>query len=169
MNENAIVMKKEIRAVANYKAILISKNYITLILGLVSLVFGFLNYGMSSLYILILLNALPPILAFGLKDYADKYKLQILFDITEDKPFQLINLKRKYKYSRVNYVANSVAYLFALILIALWQYNYNTSFNKQSILVNTPVLILASGLALRLVAIIYFQIKIHYDLSHNKV
>ncbi|MDF2945033.1 MAG: hypothetical protein K0S01_3891 [Herbinix sp.] len=169
MNENAITMKKEIRAVANYKAILISKNYITILLGIIALYLGIYKYIMSPLYILIVMNALPPILTFALKDYAEKYKLQALTNITEDKPFRLSNLKRKYRYSRVKYVANSISYLLALFLISLWQYKYNNSEDIQGILINVPVLILASGLALRFLTIIFFQIKLPYDVSHNKV
>jgi hypothetical protein len=124
---------------------------------------------MSPLYILILFHTLPPILIFALKDYAQKYKYPVLINATEDKPFLLNNLKRKYKYSKIKYITNSISYFITIILISLWQYNNNVTENINTSFVYVPVLILATGLALRLIAIIVYQIKLPYDLSHNKV
>jgi hypothetical protein len=169
MNEKAITMKIEIRAIANYRGVIISKRFLTLFLGLISLYLGVIKYAMSPLYILIILSALPPILSFALKDYAQKYKYKLLIELTQDKPFLLNVLKRKYKYSKVDYVATSISYLLALIFIGLWQYNYTTLENIHNTLEKVPVLILAAGLVLRFLTIIFYRIKLPYDLSHNRV
>ena len=169
MSENAIIMKKEIRAVSNYRALIISKCYLTSVLGIASLYLGFLRYAMSPLYILLLLNILPPILVIAFHDYGKKYKVKVLLSITKDTPFQLSSLKKKYKYSKLSYVTNSVSYLFALILISLWQFNYNTSVNINTGLIKLPVIILITGVSLRFLGSLFYKIKIRYDLSHNKV
>ncbi|MHB8132416.1 MAG: hypothetical protein ACYDEX_25975 [Mobilitalea sp.] len=169
MSENAIIMKKEIRAVSNYRALIISKYYLTSVLGITSLYLGFLRYAMSPLYILLLLNILPPILVLAFLDYGEKYNVKVLLSITKDSPFQLRNLKTKYNYSKLRYVTNSVSFLFALILIGLWQFNYNTSVNINTGLLKLPIIILTTCISIRFLGAIFYQIKIHYDLSHNRV
>jgi len=169
MNENANIMKKEIRAVSNYRALIISKYYLTALLGITSLYLGFLRYAMSPLYILLLLNILPPVLVIAFNDYGKKYNVKVLLSIIKDAPFQLRNLKMKYRYSKLHYVTNSASYLFALILIGLWQYNYNTSANINTGLLKLPIIILTTAFSIRLLGVIFYQIKIPYDLEHNKV
>jgi hypothetical protein len=169
MNEKAMTMKNEIRALANFRALLISKRYISFLLVLTSLYLGIMRYVMSPLYILIVFQVLPPIIAFTLKDYAQKYKYQLLINATNDKPFLLSHLKVKYKYSKVKYIANSISYVLAVILISLWQYSNKASNNINAFLVYAPVLILTTGIILRFLAILFYRFKLPYNLYHNKV
>jgi len=169
MNQKALSMKKEIRIISKYRALIISKYYLFLLLILVSLYLGMINYAMSPLYIAIILYFLPMIVGFALKDYAKKYRHKILISIIEESPFLLNHMKSKYKYSKLNYISNAIAYVIALLLIALWQYNYSTMVRINPFLQIIPVLILFSALTLRYLGIIYYQIKLHYDLSHNRV
>ena len=170
MNGKAATMKKEINAVAGYRALMISKYFITLLLGIASFYLGIIRYAMSPFYILLMLNILPPILNYALKDYAKKNIVnRLLAGFVEDIPFQLNMLKRKYKYSRLNYFSNSISYLFALLLLCLWQYNYNITENINELIIKLPLTILATGVSLRFLGIVVYRLKFPYDLSHNKL
>jgi hypothetical protein len=162
-------MKSEIRAVSGYRALIISRNYISLLLGIVSLYLGFIKYAVSSLYILLLLLALPPILRFALLDYSKKNPSRFIAGITKDIPFKLNFLKEKYKYTRLNYISNSISYLFALVLICLWQLNYRSRTDIATFLIYVPEFILVSGLLLRLLGAAFYRLKFPYDLSHNRL
>ncbi|MDD3172816.1 MAG: hypothetical protein PHF63_04020 [Herbinix sp.] len=169
MNEKSIIMKNEIRAISKYRALILSKYYFNIILGFVTLYLGALRRPISSFYIFLFLNFLPPIFSFALKDYAQKYNNKIIRDIMLDNPFQLNNLKRKYNYSKMSYVANSASYFISIILICLWQINYSNTENINVFLNKLPIFILATGLILRFLAVIIYQIKLQYDLFNNKV
>lgn len=167
MGKDAITMKNEIRAIAKFRSLIISRYFITLLLLIVSLYLGFIRYALSPFYILLALNVLPAILNNVFKEYACKSKL--LSDITKDQPFKLNYLKGKYKYSRLNYVSNSISYLITLLLIGLWQYNYSNSGNIKELIIYIPAIILVIGVLLRFLGNVFYQLKIHYDLSHNRV
>lgn len=169
MNQKVNTIKTEIHTIANYQALLLSKYYITAILLLISLYLGFLRYNLSSLYILIVLNIFPHALSILIKDLAGKTENRILVGITIDNNFQLSKLKRKYLYSKLKYVSNSITYLITLFLIGLWQSRNNIDFYLRDDIKNLPFLVLLTGLSLRLLSILYYRIKLPYDLSHNKV
>ncbi len=169
MNENAMSMKIEIRAISNYRAIILSKYYLSLVLSLTSLYLGFLKYAMSPLYIVIILNALPPILMFALKDYAQRYKNKLLTSITNEPRFRLNSLKRKYKYSRLSYISNSISYLVTIVFIGIWQFSNSNFVNIVPLLINVPVIILVTGLVVRVLVKIIYQLKLPYDLMHNRL
>jgi hypothetical protein len=169
MNKETTNMKMEIRAIANYQALIISKYYINIMLILITLYLGFFRYNLSSLYILIVLNLFPNALAVGIKDYVKKTGNRILTTITTDNSFQFNILKQKYKYTRLKYVSNSITYLITLILISLWQYrNYIDQYLRYEVK-NLPLLVLMTGLFLRLLGILYYRLKLSYDLYQNKV
>ncbi|MGB4659453.1 MAG: hypothetical protein WBI07_09750 [Mobilitalea sp.] len=169
MNENAITMKKEIRMIANYRALTQCKLILSLFLGITTLYLGYISYAVSPLYILILLNFLPPILTSALKGNQNNIKIKRLADALLDTPFQLSSLKRKYKYSKTKYFANMVSYILAIFLILCWQYNYLTSESSHTMLFYFPLAALCLGLITRLLLIIIYRIKLPYDLSHNRV
>jgi hypothetical protein len=167
MSEAAVIMKREIRLIAKYRALIISKYFITLLLCIMSLYLGIMRYALSPFYILLVLNILPPVLNHVIREYSGKNRL--LSDIRKDQPFKLKLLKNKYKYTRLNYVSNSISYLSALLLIGMWQYNYSASENMIDLIVPVPVIILAAGIFVRLLGIIFYQLKLSYDLSHNRM
>lgn len=169
MNEKASIMKKEIRAVAHYRALLISKWYLSFLLLIVGLYLGIKRFPISPLYILLFLNALPPIFSFAAKDYGSKSQNRILQDIITDKPFLLGTFIKKYKYSKLHYVSNSASYLISLILISLWQYNYNQQYYIPTFLKMTPIIILVTSITLRMLGIIYYRWKFPYDIAHNRL
>lgn len=169
MSEKATLMKYEIRAIANYKALMISKYYIALLLSLVSLYLGYLRYNPSSLYILFILAVFPYAISVGLRDYSGRGKNRFLIRITLEKDFLLSNMKKKYKYTTINHVANSIAYPVILVLIGLWQFRNNSAFGMNDLLRNIPSFILMTGLLLRLLGTIFYRLKLPYDLLHNRV
>lgn len=160
-------MNNEIRVIARYRALIISRYFITLLLLIMSLYLGFIRYALSPFYILLALNVIPTILNNVFKEYTGKSKL--LMEITKEQTFKLIYLKGKYKYSRLNYVSNSIAYLITLLLICLWQYNYSTSGNIYKIIVYVPAIILVTGVFLRLLGNVFYLFKLKYDLSNNRM
>jgi hypothetical protein len=169
MNEKAIIMKKELRAVANYRALIISKNFLSFVLLIIALYLGIRRFPMSPLYILLFLNFLPAIFRFAANDYGMKSDNQYIKDLIKDETFLLSSLKAKYRYSRLNYVTNSVSYLISLILIALWQYNYNNQYYLSDFLKQIPVTVLAAGLVIRLFGVLFYNRKLPYDVEHNRV
>lgn len=169
MNEKAAVMKKEIRAIASYRALMISKWFISSALLITALYLGIRRFPISPLYILLFLNALPVIISYTVNDYSRKSKNKIIQNMQKDDFFLLASLKKKYKYTKLRYISNSLSYLVALVLISLWQYNYNAFYYIPANFKYLPVRILATGLAIRLLGIVFYRLKLHYDLSYNKV
>ena len=169
MNESASQMKKEIHIIANYRALIISKHFISLLLLAATLYLGIFRYPISPFYILLFLNILPYILNYAFRDYAGRYHSKLLISITQDIPFRLVHLKEKYKYTRLSYISNSFSYLLALLLLCLWQINYNTTADMVPTIAILPVSILITGLALRLLGVFLYFIKVPYDLSNNRL
>lgn len=169
MNEKAALMKREIRAVANYRALMISKWFLSFALLFAALYLGIRRFPVSPLYILLFLIILPPIIAFGLKDYGKKTNNKILLDIIMDNPFLLETLKAKYKYTKLHYISNSVSYLISFFLIGLWQYVYSQQYYLSAYLRSLPIMLIVTGIIIRLLGIWFYQLKIRYDISHNKV
>lgn len=168
MNNKSMLMKNEINIIAKHRALLLSKHYFTLVLSLISFYLGTMRLAVSSLYILIVLNALPPILHYAVKDYASKNTHKSL-GITQETPFLLNSLKSKYKFSKLSYAANSIVYLIMVILICLWQINYSYTDHLNVFLRKIPFLTLITGLTLRFLFVVIYRIKLPYDLMHNRV
>lgn len=169
MNTKALTMKKEIHSIAKHRALLISKYYLALVLIVTTLYLGLINYALSPFYVFIVLYGIPPIFRSIIKDNSERYPDGFLKKLTTDSSFLLNSLKKKYKYSKTNYLANSVSYLIALLMIGLWQFNYNTMVRIHPFLQLLPSLILSTALILRYLGIIFYQIKFSLDLSHNRV
>lgn len=169
MNKTAFIMKREVRSIASYRALIFGKYFLTILLGALSLYLGLKRYPMSPLYILIILSILPPILVYALKDYSKKSSIPILTAIVHEPEYKLTHLRDKYHYSRISYIANSISYLFALLLICLWQYNYNQTMQSHPILLLLPVIILVTGVISRFFIYIFYYFKLPYDLTHNKL
>ena len=165
----AEVMKKEIWMISNYRALIISKYFLSLCLFIAFYFARFFQYIMSPMYILIVLNAFPPILSFAFKDYAKKNDNKFSIYATKERPFLLNSLKRKYNYSRVNDISNSLTFLLTLLLLSLWQYNFNTLHNIPNKLIYLPSMIVITSVILRLFGIIFYKIKLHYTLIHNRL
>ncbi len=169
MSENAIIMKREIRTLAQYRSLMISRHFLTVLLSITAFWFAIFNYNMAPLYTVLLLNAFPPVLSYAISDYAKKTKLPLLISITKEDPFLLNNLKKRYHYSRIKHLSNSVTYLIAMLFLALWQYNFSTKAVIPFYLEKLPVILLCVGLLLRLSGIPCYRFKLHYDLTHNRV
>lgn len=167
MNSKLSLMKNEIRIISKYQALILSKYYFTATLSFISFYLGVKRMAVSSLYILIMLNALPPIFVFFLKDYSIRYN-KFLSNLAKDIPFQLSFLKAKYNFSRIKYLTNAVAYLIMILLICLWQINY---YNEEikGFLSRLPLTILIIGLTLRFSAVIFYRIKLSHDLMYNRI
>ncbi len=169
MSEKATSMKYEIRTVANYRGLMISKYYLAVSLLLTSLYLGFLRYNLSSLYILFILAVFPYALSAGLRDCSSKGKSSFLARLASEKRFLLSNLQKKYKYTHISHTANSIVYPIILILIGLWQFRNGSVPGMDDYLRNLPAFLLLTGLLLRLAATIFYRLKLPYDLSHNRV
>lgn len=169
MNEKAITMKKEISVVANHRALVISKGFLTYVLLITALYLGLRRLTASPLYILLFLILLPNILSFAAKDYGEKSQSKLLQNIINEQPFLLGTLKKKYKYTKLHYTSNSISYLISIILIGLWQYSFNTQYYLPDYIKYIPAITIASGLAVRLVGIVFYQLKFRYDLINNRI
>ncbi len=169
MNEKAMIMKKEIRQLSQYRSLIISRHFLTLILSITTIAFVTGNYNMAPLYTVILLNIFPPVLEYAISDNIKNAKLPFLIALAKEETFLLSHLKKKYQYSRVKYLSNSVTFLIAMLFLALWQYNFSTKALVPPYLQKLPVIILSSGLFLRIIGFPFYQVKLHYDLTHNRL
>jgi hypothetical protein len=168
-NNKALVMKNEIRAIAGYKALLISKFFICLCLALSAYYVGYIGYASSPVYILLVYFVLPSILSYAFKDYSGKLDHKFLKEITNNPPFLLNSLKRKYHYTRVNYVTNNISFFFILFLICLWLSSMYKIDNISVFTLSIPKFMLIVGILLRILGNIFYLLKLPYDLTHNKV
>ena len=168
MDQTASIMKREIRMIANHRALMVSRYFFSILLGIASLYLGFKRYPVSPLYILLFLNILPSILKYAIQDYSQKYRNRLVIAISTEEPFKLENLRTKYKYSKQVYISNSISYLIAIFLICLWQINYNNTGIDSAISI-LPISILSLGLMLRFLSVLLYRIKLPYDLSHNRI
>jgi len=169
MNNKAYAMKNEIRAISGYRALIISKFFLSVSLILSTLYIGFFGYQISPFYIFLVLNLLPPILSYALKDYVKRYQFKLLKQIAEDTPFHLSTLKKKYHYSRLGYVTNSISFLFSLVFLFLWQYNCSTTPNTISTILYQPTFFILTSILIRFTGIIFYRIKLPIDLVNNRV
>lgn len=165
MKEAALTMKYEIRAIAGYKALIISKVYIMVMLGITSIIYGLFHYNQSPLYILIVLLILPPFIEnMPVKSEAGANRFLKAF---EETPFLLNSLRIKYKYKKRTHLAQSIAYLVGVLLILLWQFNNDGLAIFRDFLIYVPSYILITGIILRFLIIIIYRFKLPYDLENN--
>lgn len=169
MNEKAQSMKKEIRNISGYRALILSKYYICILLVISTFYMGIHKFGVSPLYILLFLTFLPSIISYSIHEYAQKYHNKFLKDLLQEAPVHFVNLKKKYKYSKVSYVSNQTAYIFSSLLICLWQINSSYSINPDSFLSKLPLIILGTALTLRFLLALLYRVKLPHDLMHNKI
>ncbi len=169
MNQKSLQMKYEIRTVSGYQALIISKYYFIILLSLITIYLSLLRLAPSSFYILLIPVTLPSILRSVIKDYTKKHNNRFLGDLTQEKAFQLSIMKKKYRYTRLKHVTESASYLVMSLLICLWQINYSLSLDLNPILNKTPFFLLITGLMLRFLLVIIYQIKLPYDIIHNKL
>lgn len=164
---NTKTMNMEITTIANFRALIISKLYIIAMLGLTAFYYGIFQYNQSPLYIIIVMCILPLFIKQALISW--KSDTNRFLKAMEDTPFLLDNLKAKYKFKRQTYVANSVTYLVAALLILLWQYKSMEVDYFQDFLIYVPVFILITGIIVRFLCFIIYRIKLPYDLKNNLV
>lgn len=169
MNKKSSIMKKEIRLISQYHSLIISKYVITFCLFICSYFIGYWDYAMSPVYIVLLLNVFPPLLVYIFSQNIHKNSNKFYHELIIDTPFILSSLKKKYHYSREQYIANSISFLFSLLLLILWQYNYLTWTEIDLRVLYLPSLIVIIGILVRFIGIIFYQIKLPHDLFHNNV
>lgn len=169
MSDKSLLMKHEIRNVSGYRALIVSKYYFITVLSLITIYLCILRLAASSLYILLSPVLLPSVLNYVIRDHAKKSHHKLWNEILQERPFCLSILKSKYGYSRLNYVSNSITYLVTILLTGLWQLNYSLTENLSPYIDKLPFFVLISGLTLRILAVIIYQIKLPNDLRHNKV
>lgn len=169
MNEKSLLMKNEIRIIARYRALMISRYYFIVSLSLITIYLSILKLAPISFYILITLAVLPSILEYIILDHLKNHKTQYLNNIASEQPFCLSTLKKKYHYTRISYFTNSITYLFVLFFICLWQINYSLYAEYGPIASKLPYITLISGLTLRFLAVIIYKGKLPYDLSSNRL
>lgn len=162
-------IQSEIIVTSLYRALIITKYYLTASLAITFLLLVFIGYTESAFYILLTLNAIPPILSFVLKDYSKKKVNSYLFSFIEDNSFILDNLKAKYKYQKIKYITNLISYLITLVLLILWQYTYLSKGGIIQQFIYLPTALLLSSLFIHLVLIVFYIIKIKYDLTNNNL
>lgn len=170
MSDKAFIIKKEIIIISRHRALVISKHILTFVLSSLALYVGIRGYAVSPLYILLVLNALPPILTSSIHNYNQQKSANKVHHFTNtNQIIVLIGLKNKYRYSRIRYIANSVAFITSLFLLSIWHYSYQIAPIKEPVLNLLPFILLLSIILFRILLYIVYRVKIPYDLSHNRV
>lgn len=162
------IMRKEIRQIAKYHALIISRYYMTVCLAISFLLLAFVGFTESALYILLILNLMPSILSYILHDASTKRNSKFLLSLVSDDSFIFTSLKRKYHYSNLKYITNQVSFTVTLLLLLLWQYNYITKGGIQSNFTYLPTVILVSSVALRILCTLIYLWKLPNDLKNNR-
>lgn len=169
MNEKSSLMKNEIRLIARYRGMMISKYYFILILSLITIYLSMLRLAPSSLYILFTSVVMVPILKFMLIDLSHKHHNRFLTEIKQESPFLLSSLKQKYNYSKTNSFVNSITYIITCLLICLWQISNSLSDELNTYLCRLPFTVLITGVMLRFLSVAIYRAKLPYDIIHNKL
>lgn len=159
----------EIIKTSLYRALIITRFYLTACLAISFLLLVVVGYTESAFYILLTLNAIPPILSFVIQDYSKKNVNSHLHSFIEDNSFTLYNLKVKYGYQKVKHITNFISYLITLILLLLWQYAYLLKGGISQEFVYLPTVLLLSSFLIYLVLIVFYIFKIKYDLTNNNL
>lgn len=163
------IMRNEIIKTSRYQALIISRYYMSICLGVSFLILALAGYTVSALYIFLILNIMPSILSYIIKDVANNRNHVFLKSIVKETPFLLGNLKKVYHYTKLTHIANAISYVVALLLLLLWQYNYTTRGGIQATFTYLPTGILFSSVILRILCFFWYVWKLPYDLSHNKL
>ncbi len=169
MNEKALAMKKEIKSISGYRALILSKVYICILLTISTLYLGIHRISNSPLYILLILLILPSIISYVLQDYTLKKQNHFIINLIQEPPVLLNSLRKKYRYSRVSYLSNQIAYLITVLLICLWQISNMKDMYLSDLLCKLPLLILTTALTLRFLLAILYSFKIPHDVMLNKI
>lgn len=159
----------EIIKTSLYRSLIITKYYLTASLIISFLLLVVAGYTESAFYILLALNTIPPILSYILRDYSKKNSNSYFYFFIEDNAFILDNLKAKYKYQKLKYITNLVSYLITLGLLILWQYTYLSKGGIIQEFIYLPTALLLSSLLVHLIFIVFYILKIKYDLSNNNL
>ncbi|MBE5966698.1 MAG: hypothetical protein E7255_06990 [Lachnospiraceae bacterium] len=162
-------MRKEIFKISAYRALIISRIYLSLCLAVSFFLLSLAGSTEAAFYILLILNLLPVLLSYLIKNAAVATQKVFFIALTKEPPFLLNNLKKKYKYTKLHHFTNSVSFTAALLLLLLWQYNYHTKGGIQKSLLFLPTGILLSSMLLRILSIPYYYWKLHIDLSCNRI
>ena len=162
-------IQSEIIKTSLYRGLIINKYYLTICLTISFLLLAFAGYTEAAFYILLTLNVIPPILVFALKDYSKRNSDSWLFSFIEEKDFILDVIKIKYGYLKIKYITNFVSYLVTLVLLILWQYTYLSKGGMKQQFIYLPTILILSSLLIHFASIVFYIIKIKYDLSNNKL
>ena len=162
-------MKREIRLISSYRSLMIGKYFLNLSLAFSIYQVVIHRLAISPLYILFLLNVLPPIITFCIIDYNHKHDNIKFKDFTYDRPFLLTTLKKKYNYHINLYLSNSISYLFSLVLLVLWHINYFYISKPNYWIVYLPIFIITSSLFLRIGVYWFYRLKLPQDIIQNKL
>lgn len=169
MNEKSQQINNEIRLIARYRGLIISKYYFIMILSLITIYLSILRLAPSSLYILLIMVVMVPVLKSIQKEISIKHHNRFFAEFQQEIPFILGSLKQKYKYSGINSFANSTAYIIMCLLICLWQIRYSLSMDLNPYLRRVPFAILVTGVLLRFLSVIIYRIKLPHDVMYNKL
>ena len=161
-------MQKEILRISAYRALIISRFYMSICLTISLFLLVFSGYSEAAFYILLTVNLMPVILSYIVKDFAARTQKTILTALVSESPFLLDTLKKKYNYTKLRNFTNSVSYIAALPLLLLWQYSYPAD-GMPAYLLLLPTRILMSSVLLRILGIPFIYWKLHIDLSHNRI
>jgi hypothetical protein len=169
MTNTAFTMKQEIRSVSVHRALILTKYMINLSLLIISIYLFYKAYALIPMYIFIIYNIMPIFISNVVKDYIKKHPESQLSIHIDKKDFQLNQIVRKYKYTPLRSFSNTISFFICILFLILWQYSYYMSPQENGILSRSPVIILACAFVLRFLFQVFYQIKIPYDLMHNKI
>ena len=161
-------MQKEILKISTYRALIISRFYMSICLAISFFLLVFSGYSEAAFYILLIVNLMPAILSYIIKDFAARTQKTFLTALIRESPFLLDTLKKKYNYTKLRNFTNSVSYITALLLLLLWQYSYPAG-GLPAYLLFLPTGILMSSALLRILGIPFIYWKLHFDLSYNRI
>lgn len=147
----------EINTLSKYRSLILSKHFITATLLISVYYLTIHRYTLSPVSIALVLNVFPPIL-----------KSQLVEKFKKEHVFKLKLLKKKVQYTRLDYIANLISFIFTLFLILLWQINFNGLIHKSIFIKIYPSLVLFGSLFIGLLSFFYYSIKMRLDLANNK-
>lgn len=162
-------IQSEIIKTSLYRALIITRYYLTICLTISFLLLAIAGYTESAFYILLALNTMPSVLSFIVTDYSKKKPDSWLFFSIKDNTFILENLKTRYGYKKIMHITNFVSYLITLVLLILWQYTYLSKGGIIQQFIYLPTILILSSLLVHLVFVVFYIFKIKYDLSNSKL
>lgn len=151
-------MDLEIKNLSKYRSLIISRWFINVELFLFTFYLVMNMKSITTMIIILAFNISIMIIRDMLSSRLKKEK--VIFSM----------LRKKYGYSKLDYVTQSIAYAWCIFLMVLWQITLSKVMPYDIYFLNyTPTFIILISLLIRIIGEIFYNIKIRLDLKGNKI